>query len=77
VGDPAVDDVRGGVPQAHVVDGRQAHSVLTEVFTTQGVGTMVLPDDLRTGSLPVVRPAAGAAPTSFSVTPPPMPGAVS
>jgi acetylglutamate kinase len=49
--------VRGGVPQAHVVDGRQAHSVLTEVFTERGVGTMVLPDDLRTGSLPVVRPA--------------------
>ena len=49
--------VRGGVPQAHVVDGRQAHSVLTEVFTSRGVGTMVLPDDLRTGSLPVVPPA--------------------
>ncbi len=46
--------VRGGVPQAHVVDGRQAHSVLVEVFTAQGVGTMVLPDDL-TGPIPVVR----------------------
>lgn len=51
--------VRGGVPQAHVVDGRQAHSVLNEVFTAAGVGTMVLPDDLRTGAIPVVRPAAG------------------
>ncbi len=50
--------VRGGVPQAHVVDGRQAHSVLNEVFTERGVGTMVLPDDLRTGSVPVVRPAS-------------------
>ncbi len=37
--------VRGGVSQAHVVDGRQAHSVLVEVFTQHGVGTMVLPDD--------------------------------
>jgi acetylglutamate kinase len=36
--------VRGGVPQAHVIDGRVAHSVLLEVFTTQGVGTMVLPE---------------------------------
>ncbi len=36
--------VRGGVPRAHVIDGRLAHSVLLEVFTTQGVGTMVLPD---------------------------------
>jgi acetylglutamate kinase len=45
--------VRGGVPQAHVVDGRAAHSVLVEVFTERGIGTMVLPDDL-TGSIPVV-----------------------
>jgi acetylglutamate kinase len=36
--------VRGGVPQAHVIDGRVAHSVLLEVFTTEGVGTMVLPE---------------------------------
>jgi len=51
--------VRGGVPQAHVVDGREAHSVLNEVFTERGVGTMVLPDDLRTGSHPVVAGAGG------------------
>jgi acetylglutamate kinase len=37
--------VRGGVPQAHVIDGRLAHSVLLEVFTSKGVGTMVLPDE--------------------------------
>jgi acetylglutamate kinase len=36
--------VRGGVPRAHVIDGRLAHSVLLEVFTSHGVGTMVLPD---------------------------------
>ncbi|HET9141369.1 acetylglutamate kinase [Actinophytocola sp.] len=36
--------VRGGVPRAHVIDGRLGHSVLLEVFTTHGVGTMVLPD---------------------------------
>jgi acetylglutamate kinase len=36
--------VRGGVPRAHVIDGRLAHSVLLEVFTTRGVGTMVLPE---------------------------------
>jgi len=35
--------VRGGVPRAHIIDGRLAHSVLLEVFTTQGIGTMVLP----------------------------------
>jgi acetylglutamate kinase len=36
--------VRGGVPQAHMIDGRVPHSVLLEVFTTEGVGTMVLPE---------------------------------
>jgi acetylglutamate kinase len=35
--------VRGGVPQAHVIDGRMPHSVLLEVFTSEGVGTMVIP----------------------------------
>jgi acetylglutamate kinase len=35
--------VRGGVPAAHVVDGRVAHSTLLEVFTEEGFGTMVLP----------------------------------
>jgi len=36
--------VRGGVPQATVLDGRVPHSVLLEVFTPEGSGTMVLPD---------------------------------
>ena len=36
--------VRGGVPQAHVLDGRLPHSVLLEVFTDSGIGTMVIPD---------------------------------
>ncbi|KRE63152.1 acetylglutamate kinase [Nostocoides sp. Soil756] len=36
--------VEAGVPQAHVVDGRQPHSLLLEVFTSEGIGTMVLPD---------------------------------
>jgi len=33
--------VRGGVGQAHVLDGRVPHAVLVEVFTDEGVGTMV------------------------------------
>jgi acetylglutamate kinase len=37
--------VRGGVPRAHVIDGRLAHALLLEVFTTEGVGTMVLPEE--------------------------------
>jgi acetylglutamate kinase len=35
--------VRGGVPQAHVIDGRVPHSILLEVFTEEGFGTMVVP----------------------------------
>jgi acetylglutamate kinase len=50
--------VRGGVPAAHVVDGRVPHSTLLEVFTSEGVGTMVVPQS---------RPAT---PTSRSLTSP-------
>ena len=39
--------VDGGVPQAHVVDGRTPHSILLEVFTDAGIGTMVLPDPIH------------------------------
>jgi acetylglutamate kinase len=35
--------VRGGVPAAHVLDGRVRHSLLLEVFTDEGIGTMVVP----------------------------------
>ena len=37
--------VRGGVPRAHVLDGRRPHSVLLEIFTDSGIGTMVIPAD--------------------------------
>jgi len=36
--------VRGGVPQAHVLDGRLKHAVLLEIFTDSGIGTMVSAD---------------------------------
>ncbi|HET9169423.1 MAG TPA: acetylglutamate kinase [Actinospica sp.] len=35
--------VRGGVGAAHVLDGRVQHSLLLEVFTDEGIGTMVVP----------------------------------
>ncbi|WP_327140779.1 acetylglutamate kinase [Nocardia sp. NBC_01327] len=35
--------VEGGVPTAHVIDGRVPHSVLLELFTGEGIGTMVTP----------------------------------
>ena len=52
--------VRGGVPQAHVLDGRLPHAILLEIFTDSGIGTMVVP--------------AGDA-TSASTNPTPIPGA--
>ena len=39
--------VDGGVSRAHVIDGRVAHCVLIEVFTDSGIGTMVLPEEVR------------------------------
>jgi acetylglutamate kinase len=41
--------VRGGVPAAHVLDGRLAHSVLLELVTDEGIGTMVVPAPSPTG----------------------------
>ena len=35
--------VLGGVPTAHVIDGRTPHSILLEIFTVTGVGTLVFP----------------------------------
>ncbi|MDE3724324.1 acetylglutamate kinase [Nocardiopsis sp. N85] len=48
--------VRGGVPQAHIIDGRVPHSLLLEVFTDQGVGTMVADEELEAALLSGDRP---------------------
>jgi len=37
--------VRGGVPEAHVLDGRLEHAILLEIFTDSGIGTMVIGDN--------------------------------
>ncbi|WP_321779753.1 acetylglutamate kinase [Schaalia cardiffensis] len=39
--------IEGGVDAVHVVDGRQMHSVLIEVMTDEGTGTMVVPDSVE------------------------------
>jgi acetylglutamate kinase len=36
-----LEAVEGGVPKAHIIDGRQPHSILLEIFTESGVGTQV------------------------------------
>jgi acetylglutamate kinase len=37
----ALDAVKGGASAAHIVDGRVAHAVLLEIFTDDGVGTLI------------------------------------
>jgi acetylglutamate kinase len=37
-----VEAVTGGVSRTHIVDGRVPHSILLEIFTKEGVGTMVV-----------------------------------
>jgi len=38
----AVDAINGGVNSVHIIDGRVEHAVLLELFTDQGVGTLLL-----------------------------------
>ncbi|HZO07116.1 MAG TPA: acetylglutamate kinase [Solirubrobacterales bacterium] len=38
-----VDAIRGGAQSAHIIDGRVPHSLLLELFTDAGIGTMVTP----------------------------------
>ena len=34
--------VEGGVGSAHMIDGRTQHAILVELFTDEGIGTMVI-----------------------------------
>jgi len=38
-----VEAIRGGVGSVQIVDGRRSHSLLLELFTVEGVGTMITP----------------------------------
>jgi acetylglutamate kinase len=37
----ALDAVKAGVAASHIIDGRVPHAVLVELFTDQGVGTLI------------------------------------
>ncbi len=37
----AIDAIAGGVERVHILDGRIQHSVLLEIFTAEGIGTMI------------------------------------
>ncbi|CAE11135.1 acetylglutamate kinase [Wolinella succinogenes] len=42
--DACVECVKGGVEKAHIIDGRVEHSLLLELFTSEGIGTEILRD---------------------------------
>ena len=43
----ALNAVKGGVNSAHIIDGRVEHAVLLEIFTDEGVGTIITADGLH------------------------------
>jgi acetylglutamate kinase len=45
----ALNAVKGGVHSAHIIDGRVEHAVLLEIFTDEGVGTLITQDGLDKG----------------------------
>ena len=55
-----LDAIARGVARCHIIDGRQPHAMLVELFTDGGIGTMVVPDD--TGEDTPEMPVVGKAP---------------
>ena len=37
----ALDAVKQGVKSAHIIDGRVPHAALLEIFTDEGIGTLI------------------------------------
>ena len=55
-----LEALKGGVAKTHIIDGRQPHAVLLEVFTKEGIGTEIV------GDLSIERPRTGwNGPTRF------------
>ncbi|MDR1767886.1 MAG: acetylglutamate kinase [Propionibacteriaceae bacterium] len=50
--------VQGGVSKATVIDGRVKHALLLEIFTNEGIGTLVRADDLDDGPVWALHPSA-------------------
>ena len=69
---PKVDScthaVRNGVHRAHILDGRIAHVLLLEIFTDDGIGTLISPD--RDPAEPATVPTATTPPAPAAVPAP-------
>ncbi|WP_059369764.1 acetylglutamate kinase [Treponema endosymbiont of Eucomonympha sp.] len=37
-----LEALKGGVPRAHIIDGRMKHSLLVEMFSDRGIGTLIV-----------------------------------
>lgn len=44
----ALEAVKGGVASAHIIDGRVEHAVMLEIFTDEGVGTLITDQEPET-----------------------------
>ncbi|WP_456381893.1 acetylglutamate kinase [Hydrogenimonas sp.] len=40
--DACLEAIQGGVGKAHIIDGRIEHSILLEIFTSEGIGTQIV-----------------------------------
>jgi acetylglutamate kinase len=43
--DSCIDAIYNGVNKAHIIDGRVEHSIILELFTSDGIGTQFLRKD--------------------------------
>jgi acetylglutamate kinase len=48
--DCALSAVKSGVTSAHIIDGRVEHSCMLEIFTDEGVGTLITNKNLKVGA---------------------------
>jgi acetylglutamate kinase len=53
--------LRAGVPRSHILNGKVPHALLLEVFTDEGVGTMITADGILPGELAGARAGASGA----------------
>jgi acetylglutamate kinase len=59
--DACLDAIARGVARCHIIDGRQPHALLVELFSDGGIGTMVVPDETDLAPLPTPPTVAGNA----------------
>jgi acetylglutamate kinase len=43
----ALEAVQNNVSSAHIIDGRLEHAVMLELFTDEGIGTLIFGDKLK------------------------------